>query len=195
MAEFARLKIRLKVTGVRVWRQIEVRLDTRLDDLHLVFQAAMGWEDCHLYEFSVGRSIRFGIRDPNWDDPRLRSVESATLADLIRCLRRDRTFEYLYDFGDGWRHAVKVEHTAQPEPNAAYPRLLKAKGQCPPEDCGGPGGYIYYLEAISDPHHEGHEEMVAWGGPDFEPDVVDEEAIRQAFAALGARKPQRRVRQ
>ena len=187
MAAIARLKIGLKGPRLRVWRRIEVSLTTRLDDLHLVFQAAMGWENCHLYEFQVGRSVRFGVRDPGWDDLGLRPVENATLADLIGCLRRDATFDYVYDFGDNWLHKVKLEATADAGPDVKYPRLLKAAGACPPEDCGGPGGYDYYLEAISDPDHEGHTEMVAWGGPDFDPRYVDEDAITTAFAHIGAR--------
>ena len=194
MAEIARLKIRLMGPGIRVSRRIEVRLDTCLDDLHLVFQAGMGWENCHLYEFAVGRAIRYGVRDPWWEDPELRPVENATLSELVEHLGRDGTFHYVYDFGDNWQHAVKLEATADADPNMTYPRLLKAHGRCPPEDCGGPGGYARYLEAISDPDHEDHTEMVEWRGPGFDPGIVDEDAIRNAFAALGPAKRRGRKR-
>ena len=194
MAEIARLKIRLVGQGIRVSRRIEVRLATRLDDLHLVFQYAMGWENCHLYEFQVGRSRRYGFRDPLWEDPGLRPVENAALSDLIGHLGRDRTFDYVYDFGDHWLHAVRLEATADADPDVTYPRLLEARGRCPPEDCGGPGGYAHYLEAISNPDHEDHAEMLEWRGPGFDPDVVDEDAIRNAFAVLGAPKGRRRKR-
>ena len=192
MTEIARLKIKLKGQSIRVSRRIEVRLDTRLADLHLMFQVAMGWENYHLYEFQVGRSIRYGVPDPAWEDAGLRSAKNATLADLIDKAGRNSTFDYLYDFGDYWLHTVTLEAAADADPDVTYPRLLDAHGRCPPEDCGGPDGYVHYLEAISDPDHEDHAEMVEWRGPGFEPEIVDEDAIRNGFAALGAPKRRRR---
>ena len=114
------------------------------------------------------------------------------LADLIDKAGRNSTFDYLYDFGDNWLHTVTLEAAADAAPDVTYPRLLEAHGRCPPEDCGGPDGYVHYLEAISDPDHEDHAEMVEWRGPGFEPEIVDEDAIRNGFAALGAPKRRRR---
>ena len=194
MSAIAQLKIKLEGPGIRVSRRIEARLDTRLDELHLVFQVAMGWENCHLYEFQVGRSIRYGDPNPGWEDEGLRSTEKATLADLIGHARKDGSFDYIYDFGDHWLHMVTLEATVDSDPDATYPRLIEARGQCPPEDCGGPGGYAHYLQAISDPGHEDHAEMVEWRGPGFDPKFVDEDAIRNALALLGASKNRRRKR-
>jgi hypothetical protein len=52
-----------------------------------------------------------------------------------------KTLKYLYDFGDGWEHTIKIERLTDPEPGTFYPRLIEAKGRCPPEDIGGPWGY------------------------------------------------------
>lgn len=35
-------------------RQIEIPLESRLDRLHAVVQAGMGWTDAHLYQFRAG---------------------------------------------------------------------------------------------------------------------------------------------
>ncbi len=43
-------------------------------------------------------------------------------------------------------------------------RVLAGKGACPPEDVGGVGGYHQFLEAIQDPTHPEHQEMLDWGG-------------------------------
>jgi Plasmid pRiA4b ORF-3-like protein len=51
-----------------------------------------------------------------------------------------KTLKYIYDFGDGWEHTIKVERLADPEPGTFYPRLTEASGRCPPEDVGGPWG-------------------------------------------------------
>jgi hypothetical protein len=37
----------------------------RLDRLHLVLQAAMGWTNSHLFEFRVG-DVGWGVRDPDF---------------------------------------------------------------------------------------------------------------------------------
>ncbi len=44
------------------WTAAEVPLKLRLDRLHDVIQAAMGWTDTHLYEFRVG-DAGWGVPD------------------------------------------------------------------------------------------------------------------------------------
>ena len=63
-------------------------------------------------------------------------------------------FRYDYDFGDDWRHTIDVEKTLPAEEGARYPRCVKGERACPPENCGGPYGYPYFLEKIQDPEHE-----------------------------------------
>jgi hypothetical protein len=66
LCEIVRLRIELDEMEHPVLRRIEVPLAIRLDDLHSVIQVAMGWENYHLYEFRVGRAVRYGIPDPDW---------------------------------------------------------------------------------------------------------------------------------
>jgi hypothetical protein len=47
---------------------------------------------------------------------------------------------------------------------------------CPPEDVGGVYGFAQYLEAIADPSHERHKELLAWGGP-FDPESFNAKAV------------------
>ena len=44
--------------------------------------------------------------------------------------------------------------------------------ECLPEDVGGPWGYAEDLQAMADPDHERHEELMEWRGP-FNPDAFD----------------------
>jgi hypothetical protein len=52
----ARLKITLDDVEPAVVRRLEVPLDLRLDRLHLVLQAALGWTNSHLWEFRAAIS-------------------------------------------------------------------------------------------------------------------------------------------
>lgn len=191
-APVARLKITLDNVEPPVLRRIEVPLDISLDSLHLVIQIAMGWENYHLYEFRTGGG-RWGISDPDFPVPDVLSAKRSTLAELLR-LSGAKTFKYVYDFGDDWEHTVKVEAIGPGAPDAVCPRLLEAKRSCPPEDVGGPWGYAEYLEAIGDPGHERHKELIEWRGPRFDPAAVDEVAIRKGLERLTRRRPPRKAR-
>jgi hypothetical protein len=177
----AHLEVTLDEVEPPVLRRIEVPLAIRLDRLHLALQAAMGWTDSHLYEIRA-RDVRWGVPDPDWGNGPL----DARKARLVEVLEEAgaKTLKYLYDFGDGWEHTIKVERIAEAVPGLAYPRLTEARGRCPPEDVGGPWGYADFLEAITDPKHERHAEVAEWNGGPFDPDVVEVEEHAQALAAL-----------
>lgn len=43
------IKVLLRYMKPPVWRRLQVPSNTSLAELHQIIQAAMGWEDCHLY--------------------------------------------------------------------------------------------------------------------------------------------------
>lgn len=144
----------------------------------------MGWTDTHLYEFR-SRDIGWGIPDPDWSDGPL-DARKTTLLDAIEDTG-GRTLSYIYDFGDGWEHTIRIEHIDAAEPGVIYPRLLDAIGRCPPEDVGGPPGYEQFLAAIADPDHKQHAELREWVGDAFDPHVVDIDGIAETLTKLGKR--------
>ena len=178
----ARLKITLDDVKPAVLRRIEVPLTIRLDRLHLAIQAAMGWTNSHLYEIRAG-DVGWGEPDPDGGDGPL----DARKARLIDAVEDTKALTYLYDFGDGWEHTIKIERLIEPEPGVVYPRLIEATGCCPPEDVGGPWGYAEFLEAINDPKHERHAELTEWIGDEFDPKVVDADRLAEDVAALAKR--------
>jgi hypothetical protein len=98
---------------------------------------------------------------------------------LIKALYGKNTFRYLYDFGDGWDHRIKVEKML---PAVAYPQVpycVDGAKACPPEDIGGGPGYAEFLEAMADPNHSEHEDMLEWYGSTFNPTVFEWERVNQ----------------
>jgi hypothetical protein len=185
----ARLKITLDDVEPQVLRRIEAPLTIRLDRLHLALQAAIGWTNSHLYEIRAG-DVGWGEPDPDWGDNPL-DARKARLIDVLEDVGA-KTIRYLYDFGDGWEHTIKIERVFDAEPGVQYPRLIEAVGRCPPEDCGGPYGYPEFLEAIADPKHERHADLIEWNDGAFDPTDVDFDAHAEDLAILAkkwARKP------
>ena len=62
-----RLLVTLGDVKPAVRRRVEVPLAIRLDRLHLVLQAAMGWTNSHLYEIRAG-DVGWGLPDPDFGD-------------------------------------------------------------------------------------------------------------------------------
>ena len=183
-----RLKITLTDTDPAIWRRVEVPASITLKDLHAIVQAAMGWEDYHLYQFHVGRQT---INGPGMDDGGFSgrkniSAGRVQLSDLVT--GKIKRFDYLYDMGDGWQHELRVEKLLPADPAAGYPRLIDGAGQCPPEDVGGLPGFNGFLEALQDTEHPDHEELTDWYGGPFDPSDMDEAKIRKRLARLGSRK-------
>ena len=42
---------------------------------------------------------------------------------------------------DHWEHEIRIE-AVNPPPKKSYPTCIGGSGACPPEDCGGPHGYL-----------------------------------------------------
>ena len=62
MTLVARIKVTLSDVEPQVLRRFDVPLKIKLNRLHDVIQAAMGWTDSHLYEFRAGGS-GWGVPD------------------------------------------------------------------------------------------------------------------------------------
>ncbi len=155
----ARLRVVLRDVEPAVARVIDVPASATLPELHELLQAAIGWTDSHLHQFVTPQDT-YGTVIPGeevWPEDE-RDETGARLADL------GTEFEYLYDFGDGWTHDVEVLGRG-----GSTPGCVDGHGACPPEDCGGPGGYAELLEAIDDSAHPEYERMRSWVGNRLRP--------------------------
>ena len=179
------LKITLKHTSPPIWRRVQVRSDTTLAKLHDVVQAAMGWYDAHLHEFTVA-GTSFGHNDPlggsyadPFEDTPARGEE--TRLDQLK-LKPRSVIRYEYDFGDSWEHTILVEKELPLEAGVTYPRCVAGRRACPPEDCGGVWGYAHLIEVMADPKHPEHEEMREWLGGPLDPEAFDLDEVNRRLA-------------
>ncbi len=173
-------KITLLDIKPAIWRRILVP-DCSLDVLHLYIQAAFGWENYHLHQFEI-EGVRYGPPEPADMNLELEMEDETkvVLSDLLPKSKKKTRWVYEYDFGDGWRHEIVFEGHPTPEQGQKYPRCVEGGRACPPEDVGGPWGYVDYLAALADPEHEQHDELLAWRGP-FDPEAFDP---KKATAAM-----------
>ncbi len=175
-----RLKITLAGAEPPIWRRVLVPGDANLGSLHWAIQYVMGWSNSHLHMFHIGKT-RIAARTTGWDN--VKDERSFMLWDVAP--KAGAKFFYEYDMGDSWVHEVRVEKINRLDSGFQKPECLAGAGACPPEDCGGIGGYEDLLAALKDPKHEQHEEMVEWVGEDFDPGAFD---LAEANKALGRRK-------
>jgi hypothetical protein len=80
-------------------------------------------------------------------------------------------------------HEITVSDDVEAAGNGR-PRCIGGARACPPEDCGEPWRYQELLEAISDPSHEEHDELLDWAGEDFDPEAFDARSVDSALGQM-----------
>ncbi len=148
-----------------------------LFQLHQILQVVMGWTNSHLHQFRRGTTY-YGESDPEFGVDR-ENERRVRLSEVLR-KPKDRMV-YEYDFGDGWEHDVVLEGNASSSAVGPTPRVVAGKGACPPDDVGGIGGYYGFLEAVKNPNHPEHQDMLEWCGGHFDPDAFDLDDINAYF--------------
>ena len=131
----------------RIWRRIAIRSDQTLDELHEAIFDAFDRYDEHLYSFylppleSRGRArLRdateythpYAAEEPGpFADEPIKNAAQTKIADLR--LVPGQRFDYLFDFGDSWWHELTVEQTEGEAVAGAYPQIIEARGESPPQ--------------------------------------------------------------
>ena len=169
----------------KISRSLELPVALNFAQLHEVLQAAFGWTDSHLHQFNVGGLI---VGAPEFDQDGLSGHQTfeateVRLQDLVFPYEEDDslTILYEYDFGDDWRHRI-VMRRIPAQAGVKYPRCVAGSRSRPPEDVGGPSGYLGFLDAWLDPTHDEHKVMRRWAGRKFDPECFDLEATDKAIS-------------
>jgi hypothetical protein len=156
--------------------------DLLLYDLHLALQIAMGWENCHLFEFTFGK-YRIGLVDDSfahlgYGKDELLDAEEISLGKILS--KKGDKLNYTYDFGDDWKHTITVEKVIKSDDFLQTPICLGGERNCPPEDCGGVYGFYEMLEILKNKKHPDYKEMIEFLG-DFDPDDFDKDEVNSFF--------------
>ncbi len=188
-------RIRLDLDGAKppIWRRIEVPGDLTLPRLHDAIQTAMGWYDSHLHRFRMGNDHRaaYFATEFDLDEGDDGMPEHDVRLDQVLVQEGDQLW-YEYDFSDGWDHSLVVEAVLDDPP--ATLRCTAGRMACPPEDCGGLGGYddlatwvrSGYDDALLPQVFEDAEYAREWLPLDWHPDHFDLDETNAALAACAA---------
>ncbi len=177
----AQLLVTLIDSDPLVWRRLAVPSGTTLAKLHQVLQAALGWTDSHLHQFVAGDTT-YGDPELLSDDPPQASTRRTRLGQVAPAV--GAVIQYEYDFGDGWRHLIVVERLLWHESGVRGAVCLAGGGACPPEDCGGIGGYADLLVTLRHGRGPEYRDMLAWLGGPFDPAAFDLAAANRALKRL-----------
>ncbi len=111
-------------------RVFEMDSDTCLEDLHFLIQKTVRFDDDHLHDFFVARTIRSSARIPVDDENG--DLDGTTLADLFP-LPKNRKLFYYFDYGDSWTFEISRTRKAPfaAVPGITYPVLIEKIGKNP----------------------------------------------------------------
>jgi Plasmid pRiA4b ORF-3-like protein len=169
------MKVTLEDSKPPIWRRIQVSSTVTLYKLHQILQVVMGWSNYHLHEFNID-GVHYGEPSPD-NLYKVRNEKTVKLSQVVS--KEGAKFAYIYDFGDYWYHKILVEKILPPESDKHYPICIKVNRACPPEDCGGIGGYYDFLEIIQNPDDPKHDQMLEWVGGSFDLEAFDLDDVNQ----------------
>lgn len=186
------LHVEVELVEPRVWRTIVVRSDLSLEDLHLVLQRAVGWQDYHLHRFWARAD------QESWQGPYFLTdmdVAEGELGTHERAARLDQVFRevgdalrYTYDFGDDWHHQVRLEAVGELPADAPDAVCTGGEMAGPLEDSGGPPGYTELVAAFSDdpPLSRLEDYVREWLPEGWDPEELDLDQVNAALSLIGA---------
>src|SRR5260221_11715840 len=141
-AEIYQLHILLLQINPPIWRRLHVPSDSSIAMLHDLLQIAFDWSYFHLH--------RFVIRGKEYGVSRMGCTTFTTDArkGLLSQFgfRVNEWFLYEYDFGDLWQHQIRFEGVQPIREKKIYPVCVGGACASPPEDCGGPEGYMEKMD-------------------------------------------------
>lgn len=173
-------KIVLRDIKPTIWRVIQVPETYTFWDLSVAIQNAMGWGGGHLHSFTMkdpttGKETEIGMPDEEYEDAEVLPEWEQKIGKWFT--KENKDAEYVYDFGDNWKHDVHLEKIVPAEEGIEYPKCIYGERACPPEDCGSTPGYERILEILNDKNHKEYKETLEWLGGKYDPESFDAKEV------------------
>lgn len=166
------VEISLDNSPVPVVRRLSVPSNFYVGHFIYCLVYAMGWDGYHLTELTqdgvLWRSTKekamnadSGMEyDEMFPGMKVRNSFRATVSQLFKKVGDECSLTY--DLGDSWHHTVRLVEIRRYEDNLVLyagvsVEIVSGEGACPPEDCGGTGGYAENLRIIRDPEDRLHD--------------------------------------
>jgi hypothetical protein len=187
-------QLKITVDGIvpLVWRRVLIADTATFKDLHRAIQRFFGWENYHLHDFLVqdpaipAKKIWIqGLTNTSDDEEAALDYDFEETGVSLRnflAIGGNTLVRYNYDFGDSWSCRIRLERSIEPDLRLKYPVCIDGKRAGPPEDSGGPSGYMDKLAIVKKKRHPEHEETKDWLGEGFNPENCD--CISKDFAKL-----------
>lgn len=70
------------------------------------------------------------------------------------------------------------------EKDQQYTFCINGERNCPPEDCGGIGGFYNLLEVLKDKKHPQHRSMKEWMSGKYDPEQFDADKVNEELSDL-----------
>ena len=147
---YYQIYVSLEDISPKIWRRLLVLPSTSLKTLSKIIQIAMGWSNYHLHQF-IYEDERYGIP---WEEDPDGTIDYKHLKLHDFLLYPRETMVYEYDFGDGWKHRIKLEDILINHDRLQSPLCVEGARHCPPEDCGGVTGYARLTKIVKNQSHK-----------------------------------------
>lgn len=166
--ELYQLRVQIEIEGFDIWRRVLVPSVLSFLHLHDVIQTVFDWHGYHLHMFKArrqGSKVKQIVMSEDLETLQWFDVDSCDILDERFTALKDifsdhEEVTYTYDFGDSWNHTITLEKTVRS--NAFEVTYLDGRGERPPEDVGGIGGYMEYIRVMADDTDPEYENMKAW---------------------------------
>lgn len=192
-----KIKIELRDSEPLIYRRVIVPSNISFEKLHNLIQISMGWSNSYLYDFNIKEEslrvtcdkeaiseyefysqLKLNERNDPYGFIRNMLKIKPKLSNEVTIdyyLNKNNKIEYIYDFGDYWKHDVVMEEIIE-DYMYDYPICIEAEGNCPPEDIGGMEEYIEFLEVINDKNHPDYKNVALWASQQNYKEIFDIES-------------------
>jgi hypothetical protein len=124
------LRVRLR-WAKGVWREIAIRGDQNLEELHYSILDAFEWSNDDTYGFFMTNDLAdFDAYYKPGEEPR--NSKTACLDDFR--LEEEDTFLYIFGEGERNQFSIRVMMLDEPDPHEVYPDVVDEHGESPEQE-------------------------------------------------------------